>query len=549
MGGQVGGIRVTRDERHPESGPRPHRRLDPIPPGSAITARPMAEAPTRARHVVVAWTLAIAAVAYLDRVCISTAAPAMKADLGLTDAQMGYVFSAFTFAYALFEVPSGWLADRFGARLMLTRIVIWWSAMTAATGLAGGFASLLAVRFLFGVGEAGTFPSIARAYGRWLPARERGRAFGLALDDGGARRRGDAAAGGGLLACCTGGTRFRSSASSAWCGRWPGTGGSATTRTGTRGVNAAELELIGCDPPVPQRAVPWAALLRSRSLLALCFMYAVRDLRLVFLHHLAADLSAAGARLRPQQVGWLAALPLLSIAAGVFAGGWASDVLVRRWGARARPRDAGARRPAAGGAGGGWRGHRPPTRCSAGALAGRRRRPGGVRRQPGVGRVPGDRRAPRRRGQRRDEHVRQPRRRAEPGGVGLSLQRWGSWNVPLLTSAGCYIVAAACWLASTRPSGSSSSSRPGRPFDEPQPYERPLDDSTVRRRFSRSRRPPPCARRHGRDPCTEDADGCRGPCRRLDHRQVADPVPSGSPARSACRSGRRFETSARRGVL
>ena len=67
----------------------------------------MAEVPTRARHLVVAWTLAVAAIAYLDRVCISTAAPAIRADLGLSDGEMGLVFSAFTLAYALFEVPSG----------------------------------------------------------------------------------------------------------------------------------------------------------------------------------------------------------------------------------------------------------------------------------------------------------------------------------------------------------------------------------------------------------------------------------------------------------
>jgi Sodium:dicarboxylate symporter family/Major Facilitator Superfamily len=77
---------------------------------------PMADAPTQARHLVVAWTLAVAAIAYLDRVCISTAAPAIRAELGLSDGEMGLVFSAFTLAYALFEVPSGWFADRFGAR-------------------------------------------------------------------------------------------------------------------------------------------------------------------------------------------------------------------------------------------------------------------------------------------------------------------------------------------------------------------------------------------------------------------------------------------------
>lgn len=109
-------------------------------------------APTRVRHGVLGFTLVLTAVAYLDRVCIATGAPAIKLDLHLSDAQMGYVFSAFTFAYALFEIPSGWLADRFGARLMLTRIVIWWSAMTAATGLASGFTSLLTLRLLFGLG-------------------------------------------------------------------------------------------------------------------------------------------------------------------------------------------------------------------------------------------------------------------------------------------------------------------------------------------------------------------------------------------------------------
>src|SRR5262249_8378884 len=102
-------------------------------------------------------------------------------ELGLSDTQMSLVFSAFTLSYALFEVPSGWLADRFGARLALSRIVVWWSAMTAATGLTSGFASLAGVRFLFGIGEAGAFPSSARIYARWLPVRLHGRMFGVLL--------------------------------------------------------------------------------------------------------------------------------------------------------------------------------------------------------------------------------------------------------------------------------------------------------------------------------------------------------------------------------
>src|SRR5262245_22629178 len=141
-------------------------------------------APTRARHVVFAMVLALAAISYLDRVCISMAGPFLQKDLGLGDAQLGWVFSAFTFAYALFEMPAGWLADRFGPRLMLSRVVVWWSIMTAATGWVGGFVALLAVRLLFGAGEAGTFPGIARVYSRWLPQRFHGAGFGIAVTAG-----------------------------------------------------------------------------------------------------------------------------------------------------------------------------------------------------------------------------------------------------------------------------------------------------------------------------------------------------------------------------
>ena len=103
-------------------------------PPAAVPLTLSASKPTRVRYGVLGFTLTLTAIAYLDRVCIATAAPAMKADLGLTDVQMGYVFSAFTLAYALFEVPSGWLADRFGARRTLTVCGLVWSLTTIATG-------------------------------------------------------------------------------------------------------------------------------------------------------------------------------------------------------------------------------------------------------------------------------------------------------------------------------------------------------------------------------------------------------------------------------
>jgi MFS family permease len=92
---------------------------------------------------------------------------------------MGWVFSAFTMAYAIFEIPSGWLGDTTGPRKVLTRIVLWWSAFTMATGLAWNYVSLLTFRFLFGAGEAGAFPNVSRSFAQWFPAKERGRAHGI----------------------------------------------------------------------------------------------------------------------------------------------------------------------------------------------------------------------------------------------------------------------------------------------------------------------------------------------------------------------------------
>lgn len=131
------------------------------------------------RHRVVAFTVALAAVTYLDRVCIAVLAPQISSELGLSRIEMGYVFSAFAVAYALFEVPTAWWADREGSRRVLTRIVLWWSGFTVATAAAWNFASLVIIRFLFGAGEAGAWPSVARVFSRWIPLAERGRIQGI----------------------------------------------------------------------------------------------------------------------------------------------------------------------------------------------------------------------------------------------------------------------------------------------------------------------------------------------------------------------------------
>jgi MFS family permease len=106
-----------------------------------------------------AYVIVLAIITYIDRVCISQAAPLIRKDLALTESQMGWVFSAFAISYALFEIPGGWMGDRFGPRSVLMKVVVMWSIFTAATGAAWNFTSMVVCRFLFGAGEAGCFPT------------------------------------------------------------------------------------------------------------------------------------------------------------------------------------------------------------------------------------------------------------------------------------------------------------------------------------------------------------------------------------------------------
>jgi MFS transporter, ACS family, glucarate transporter len=134
---------------------------------------------TRVRIWVMVFLCVLSFLTYYDRQCIVRAQESIQASLSLSDEQMGLVLGAFWLAYALFELPGGWMGDRFGARITATRIVLAWSLFTVLTGAATGFYSLLAYRFLFGAGEAGAFPNMARIQSRWLPIVERARAGGM----------------------------------------------------------------------------------------------------------------------------------------------------------------------------------------------------------------------------------------------------------------------------------------------------------------------------------------------------------------------------------
>ncbi len=135
--------------------------------------------PTRVRYWVIVFAVTLAVITYIDRVSLSFASLVIRHDLGLTTAQMGWAFGAFGLAYAMFEMPGGFLGDWLGPRKVLLRIVLWWSVCTAATGSTWNMASLATTQFLFGVGEAGCFPNLTKAFTTWLPPREKTRAQGI----------------------------------------------------------------------------------------------------------------------------------------------------------------------------------------------------------------------------------------------------------------------------------------------------------------------------------------------------------------------------------
>jgi MFS transporter, ACS family, glucarate transporter len=135
--------------------------------------------PTYVRHFVVLATMAMAMLLYLDRFCVAFAAEYIREDLNLTQSQMADFLGAFFWSYALAQVPSGWLSDRYGARIMLVVYILSWSLFTALIGAATSFALLLSVRLISGLGQAGAYPTSASVVSKWVPFSNRGMASSL----------------------------------------------------------------------------------------------------------------------------------------------------------------------------------------------------------------------------------------------------------------------------------------------------------------------------------------------------------------------------------
>jgi MFS family permease len=286
------------------------------------------------------FVIVLAIITYIDRVCISQAAPDIRRDLALTETQMGWVFSAFTLSYALFEIPGGWMGDRYGPRSVLMKVVVMWSVFTAATGAAWNFLSMVVCRFLFGAGEAGCFPNITKIFTIWLPSRERVRAQGilwLSARWGGAFTP-------LLVAWVLGYMSWRwafvlfGGLGVIWAVyffRW-----FRDRPSEHPGVNAAELALMdGATSNAPGHAmIPWGKLCRHPTVLLLWLQYFCMSYGFYFYITWLPTYLREGRGVSLEKSAVLAGLPLFFGGIGCFVGGWAAKQLAERWTSVARAR-------------------------------------------------------------------------------------------------------------------------------------------------------------------------------------------------------------------
>ncbi len=291
-------------------------------------------AASRARYNVLALTFVTAFVTYVDRVAIGAAKPELMARLGLDKITMGWSTSAFNWGYALFQIPGGWMGDRFGPRSVLAAAMTAFSVFTAASGAAIGAASLAAARFLVGVGQAVSWPTTSRSLVRWLPLGRR--AFGQGVQRSGARF--GAALTPVLVVSLIARRSWREAfylfglAGLAWAALWYYYYRDDPAEHG--GVNGGELALLRgsglAARPAARPVVPWRRILRSRNVWFLCAMYFCYGWVLwMYLSWLPTYLVEARG-FTPARMGLAASAPLFAASVSNLLGGWLSDLLARR---------------------------------------------------------------------------------------------------------------------------------------------------------------------------------------------------------------------------
>jgi ACS family glucarate transporter-like MFS transporter len=287
--------------------------------------------PAKHRYWVVGMLILLFMITYLDRVCMSVAGPRIQQDLHIDPVGWGWVTGVFTLAYCLFEIPTGILGDRIGARRVLTRIVLWWSAFTALTGTMTGYYPLLVTRLLFGAGEAGAFPNTSVVVSRWFPPAQRATMSGVALMA--------SQIGGGLAPLLVVPIQMRYGWRASffvfgvlgviWATVWYTWFRDSPAEKS--GISQPERSESAIQPATHLQGFPWRRALHNKSVLATigvaaCYIYTYNFFQTWFHTFLVKGRGFSEGTL------WLSALPFVVAACANLAGGAASDALVRRLG-------------------------------------------------------------------------------------------------------------------------------------------------------------------------------------------------------------------------
>ncbi|MBS1976868.1 MAG: MFS transporter [Bacteroidetes bacterium] len=284
----------------------------------------------RNKHFVLFILSVLSIITFLDRNAISLAGHRITTELGLSESQFGWILSAFTISYGLFEIPTGLMGDRLGARRVLARVVVWWSLFTVFTGFARGFLSLFAIRFLFGAGEAGAYPNTAIAIRKWYSVPERGRAQAVIWM---ASRLGGALAP-FLVIPIQMQFGWRSSfyvlgvVGIIWAAVWLVTYKDMDSETHSAGTGA-------------HNQIPWKFWLTNLNFWLLMAMYFCYASGVFFFISWLPKYLQLGKGISEKDLSWSASLPFLLGALGCLAGGAMSDYLVKKlgihWGRRIVP--------------------------------------------------------------------------------------------------------------------------------------------------------------------------------------------------------------------
>ncbi len=288
---------------------------------------------------------------WVDRACISAAKGEMQGDLGFSDTQMGWVMSIFALGYALFQVPGGKMADRFGPRKVMAVVVLVWSMFTALTGVLRGFAPMLVLRFLFGMGEAGGYPTLARAFTQWLPMNERGITNSISFSGG---RLGAALAMPGVvwLMGALGGWQqtfwffgfigigfailwfvlFRDTPEEHFAVSESEASHIVRTRDPKRPGDLDDLdrevaETTSATPPATAASIPFLRMLRSKNMLMLMVQYVAHNFTFFFTVSWFFPYLKETYSLSREQTGYYAAAPLLFGVLGNWIAGFTVDRL------------------------------------------------------------------------------------------------------------------------------------------------------------------------------------------------------------------------------